>query len=152
MAKQNEPTSSSEEHTENVVYTKRGDLGVRFGFHTYEYEEGGRDITKREIDYFESGQGTLLGVHDVMGQRAGGMGLATCDKCEEEIHSLFGSTASQTALSPAMTMKRCQRCRASLCERHCFISRIDSLPRCRWHHFLHRAYHNVLKAILFRQV
>jgi hypothetical protein len=151
MAKQNESIPSSEEHTVNEVYTKHGDLGARFGYHTYESEEDGRDITKRVIEHFESPQGTVVGPHDIMGQRAGGAGLATCDKCEEEIHSVFSSQKARTSLCPAITMRRCQRCRANLCERHYFISRFDNLPRCKWHDLLHRLYHTFLISLCFRK-
>ena len=150
MAKQNDQTPASEEHVENEVYTNRGNLGLRIGFKNLEYDEDGQDKTRRIIEHLEGSDGTVLGPTDLMRQGTGKTGLATCDKCEEEIHSFFRRTDSKTSLSLNSDMQRCHHCRINLCQKHFYIG-IDNQPRCKWCNFWHRMFH-ALKPFFMRQI
>lgn len=150
MAKQKNQTPESEEHIDNEFYTNRGDLELRFGFKTYEYDEDGRDITKKVTEHVESSQGTFVGPGDIMRRGAGKTGLATCDKCEEEIHSFFMRSKFKTSLSPAVDMRRCHICRANLCQRHFFVGK-DRRIRCHRHHRWYSFIENVVRPLIWKR-
>lgn len=152
MAKQRNQQLISEERTNNVFYDNEGNLQVQFGYTTQEKEEDGQDITERTMEYIETSQGTYVTPLYFMRQGSEKMMLETCDKCKEErYHVLLSRNDSKMMMSPSPSMKRCQRCRANLCERHYYISRFDNLPRCKWHNFLHTMYNCLLKSLLFQQ-
>ena len=149
MAKKNNSTPSSEERTFNDMYDKRGELRLRLGSETREYEEDDRDITERTVDNVETSQGTMYGITDLMRQGPNRMVLATCDKCEEETRSFFFKpNSSKMTMSPAPDIRRCYRCRKSLCQRHLYPG-LDHLPRCKNCHRWHWFYQKFIKPLVW---
>jgi hypothetical protein len=66
MAKRKDTPPSSEEYIFNDMYDERGDLRLRLGSETREYEEENCDKTERRIENVETSQGTIYGVTDLM--------------------------------------------------------------------------------------
>lgn len=152
MAKRSNRTPDSEERVDTVIYDKRGNLSLRIGFETLEYEEDGRDVTERTVENVETSQGTIWNSSLQMRQGPDRVMLATCDKCDEEVRRTFFRSDSKISLSCVPDMAQCQRCRAHLCPKHFHVSRYDGLPRCRRHNFWHWLYETFGKPLIWRRV
>ncbi|MFC1604021.1 hypothetical protein ACFL5F_03245 [Planctomycetota bacterium] len=152
MAKRNNQTPGSQERVDTLIHDKRGNLRLRIGFETLEYEEDGRDVVERKVDNVETSHGTVWNSSLQMRQGPDRVMLATCDKCEEEVQRTFFRSDSKMTLACVPEMARCQNCRVHLCPKHFYISKYDGCPRCRRHNFWHSVYQLFIRPLLWQQV
>ena len=148
MAKQNNRTSVSEEHTDTVIYGPDGKEILRFGFHNQDFEEGDNFITEKEAQNYEIGDGTVVNPTHLMN---GKIMLTVCDECKRYSRSsLFGKNNSARRYANASRLRRCFRCGANLCSRHYVI--VESHVMCRSCRRRHIFLHKLLKPIFCKRV
>ncbi|MEJ2700936.1 MAG: hypothetical protein P8Z79_00690 [Sedimentisphaerales bacterium] len=129
MAKEHERRLESENRADTVYYDKHGDEIARISFNDSEYEQDGADIRKTTSENVECGDGSLTSLRQIM---QGTMLFAVCDVCKEQSQRSWWRRRSATVpFSPADKVHRCFTCRAAICGRHSYSSKVDKHIRCR---------------------
>ena len=121
MAKRSNRSAESRERVDTVIHDQKGNLGLRIGFETLEYEEDGQDVREQTVENIETSEGTIWNSSMQMRQGPDRVMLATCDRCAEEGSRTFFRSDSKIPWSCVPDMARCHNCRAHLCAKHFHI-------------------------------
>jgi hypothetical protein len=153
MADEQDRNLESENRADTVFYDNHGDEIARISFNDSEYTQDGADIRRTTSENVECGDGSFTSLRQIM---QGTMLFAVCDICKEQSQRSWRRRPASVLFSPANKVRQCFTCRAAICGRHSYSSKVDKRIRCRRCDRKHRRRHfwleRVLKPLFLRRI
>jgi len=154
MEEEQDRNLESENRADTVFYGNYGNEIARISFNDSEYTQDGADIRKTTSENVECGDGSFTSLRKIM---QGTMLFAVCDVCKEQSQrSWWRRRPAAVPFSPADKVRHCFACRAAICARHSYSSKVDKHIRCRRCDRRHRRRHfwfeRILKPLFLRRI